>query len=238
MDRIVEVKVSGTHVWKDSQSAGTQGEVNATYLRIEFDEGWDGFAKTITWWDAKGENPTSRVLTAAELEDIKASTRIYLTPIVPEALAIWGKCMFSIDGYINGRRQRSAYASMVVKPKGNGEDITIEAPTPSQIEQMQAQIDILIVDMHRSEAAAEKWANMAQEMAERMTVPAAGNVYNLVLQDRVTGEKFLLLVENGKLTLLATSADLDVTTMSLIDNITGLPYVVIVDDGRLAIEEV
>lgn len=141
MDRIVEVKVNGTHVWKDSQYAGVQGEANATYLRIEFDEGWDGFTKTITWWDAKGENPTPRVMTSTDLDDITASSRIYLTPIVPEALAIWGKCMFSIDGYINGKRQRSAYASMVVKPRGNGEDITIEDVTPSLAEQLQLKVD-------------------------------------------------------------------------------------------------
>lgn len=172
MDRIVEVKVNGSHVWKDSQSAGTQGEVNATSLRIEFDEGWDGFAKTITWWDAKGENPTSRVLTAAELENIKASTRIYLTPIVPEALAIWGKCMFSIDGYINGRRQRSAYASMVVKPCGNGKDITIEVPTPSQIEQLQAQIDTLLGDMAAEAIKANESANAALQGAASATKSA------------------------------------------------------------------
>ena len=144
MDRIVEVKVNGSNVTKDSQYAGTQGEGNSTYLRIEFDDGWDGFTKTITWWDAKGENPTPRVLTADALEDITASTRIYLTPIVPEALAIWGQCMFAIDGYINGKRRRSAYASMVVRPNGNGEDIAIEDVTPSQAEQLQGQIDTLL----------------------------------------------------------------------------------------------
>ena len=151
MDRIVEVKVSGSHVWKDSQYAGTQGEANITSLRIEFDEGWDGFTKTITWWDAKGENPTARVLTAAALEDIKASTRIYLTPVVPEALAIWGQCMFAIDGYINGKRQKSAYTFMVVRPRGNGEDVGIEGVTPSQAEQLQVQIEQLMEQLQNLE---------------------------------------------------------------------------------------
>jgi len=144
MDRIVEVRVNGSLVTKDSQYAGTQGEANATFLRIEFDEGWDGCAKTITWWDARGENPTARVLTADALEDIKASTRIYLTPVVPEALAIWGQCMFAIDGYINGKRAKSAYARMVVRPRGNGEDVTIEDVTPTVAEQLQVQIEVLL----------------------------------------------------------------------------------------------
>lgn len=193
MDRIVEVKVNGSHVWKDSQHAGTQGEVNATSLRIEFDDGWDGFAKTITWWDAKGENPTSRVLTAAELEDIKASTRIYLTPIVPEALAIWGKCMFSIDGYINGRRQKSAYASMVVKPCGNGKDITIEVPTPSKIEQLQVQIDVIIDTIHDAVEAKE-----AAEEARGKAVGAYFEAKTSELNAQAWAEGGFLYAHNGE----------------------------------------
>lgn len=155
MDRIVEVKVNGNFVTKDCQNAGVQGEGNVTALRIEFDESWFGMAKTITWWDAKGENPTSRVLTADLLEDITASALIYLTTIPPEPLAVWGECMFGIDGYINGKRAKSAYAKMVVKPDGSGKDAIIEEPTPDQIEQLQVQIDTLLADMQAEAIRAE-----------------------------------------------------------------------------------
>lgn len=183
MDRVIEVKVNGTYVSKDHMSAGSQGEANATALRIEFDEGWDGLAKTITWWDAKGENPTSRVLTADLLEDIVASSRIYLTMIPSEALTVWGKCIFSIDGYINGKRLHSVYSQLVVKPNGDGNDVAIESVTPTQVEQLQVQIDSLLGDMQEQaiiatnaataakaseEAAAQSAAEAAQSASESM----------------------------------------------------------------------
>ena len=70
MDRMIEVKVSGDYLTKDNQNAGVQHEANVTALRIAFDESWDGFAKKVTWWDAKGANPVERTLTADLLEDM------------------------------------------------------------------------------------------------------------------------------------------------------------------------
>ena len=176
---VIEVKVKGNYVTKDNKNAGTQGEANAKALRIEFDAGWDGCAKTINWWDAKGIFAVGRVLTADLLEDLKASTRIYLTQIPGEAMLEWGQCMFGIDGYINGKRKRSVYAKLVVKP-GQG-SIVLEEVTPSQIEQLQVQIDTLLSDIQaeanraaaaasaaaKSEAAAEDAAGTAIENANQ-----------------------------------------------------------------------
>ena len=69
MDRIIELKVFGNHISKDSNSAGVRGEANVTKLRITFDDGWDSYAKHMTFWDAYGENPVSIVLTVDRLED-------------------------------------------------------------------------------------------------------------------------------------------------------------------------
>lgn len=164
--RIIEVKVAGTHLTKDSSYAGVQGEANATALRIEFSEEWDGYAKTITWHDAKGEKPTGRILTADLLEDMTASTRIYLTFIPQEALAVRGKCHFAIDGYINGRRGRSVYSELIVKPSGTGADEIINQPTPTQAEQLQGQIDTLLEDMQVEATRAENAADRAEKSAK------------------------------------------------------------------------
>lgn len=170
MDRIIEVKVRGNYVIKDNKNAGTQGEANVTALRIEFDESWDGYAKTITWWDARGQNPTPRILTADLLEDITASTRIYLTPIPGEALVEWGECMFSIDGFTNGRRSRSAYAKMVVV---RGKNATIlEDVTPSVAEQLQVQIDNLLDTIQVYAAAASTNAKVAEDAAKAASASA------------------------------------------------------------------
>ena len=172
MDRLIEVKINGNHLSKDNNLAGVQGEANATYLRIEFDEGWDGYAKTLLWLDARGEKTTGRILTADLLEDITESTRIYLAPIPGEALTEWGEILFAVDGYINGKRQKSAYGRLRVKP--GDEFAVLEDVTPSQAEQLQVQIDSILGDMQtetgRAEAAAEE-AMAARAAAEQ----SAGN---------------------------------------------------------------
>lgn len=85
---------------------------------------------------------------------------------------------------------------------------------------------------------AEHYAGLAQAEADRATVPAAAGVYNVVLTDRVTGEKYALIVEDGRLKLLGVADTLDAVNVNLIDAATGTAYAVVVDSGRLAIEEV
>lgn len=89
-----------------------------------------------------------------------------------------------------------------------------------------------------SENAAADSARRAQAEAERATIPAVAGVYNVILQDRVTGEKYALIVEAEKLKLLGVSNTLDAVNVSLIDTVTGTAYAVVVNGGRLFIEEV
>ena len=163
MDRVIEVKINGNHLSKDNNLAGVQGEANATYLRIEFDEGWDGYAKTLLWLDARGEKTTGRILTADLLEDVTESARIYLAPIPGEALTVWGDILFAVDGYINGKRQKSAYGRLRVKP--GDEFAVLEDVTPSQAEQLQAQIDNLLGDMQEQAVIAHNAAATATQKA-------------------------------------------------------------------------
>ena len=90
----------------------------------------------------------------------------------------------------------------------------------------------------QSAADAEVSANRAQAEAERVTVPAAVGVYNVILTDRVTAERYALIVENGRLSLLGVSVTLEATDMNLIDSATGTAYAVVVESGRLVLEEV
>ena len=90
----------------------------------------------------------------------------------------------------------------------------------------------------QSATEAEASANRAQAEAERVTVPAAVGVYNVVLTDRVTAERYALIVENGRLSLLGVSETLDATDMNLIDSATGTAYAVVVESRRLILEEV
>lgn len=167
MDRIIEVKVNGNYIAKDNKFAGVQHEANVTFLRIEFDEGWDGYAKKVTWWDANGENPVERTLTADLLEDITASTRIYICPIPGEAMAEAGDCTFVIDGYVDGKRQRSVSDTLIVKEAPFIEEADQPAdPTPTQAEQLQVQIDSMLGDMQEQAVIASNAANAAKESEE------------------------------------------------------------------------
>lgn len=181
MDRIVEVKVNGNYITKDNKNAGAQGECNMTALRIEFDEGWDGFAKTVTWWNSRNQNPVKRTLTADQLEDITKSTRIYTTLIPGEPLEFPGMCRFVIDGYSDDKRQRSLQDELLVKPVERADDAGNPVdPIPSQAEQLQVQIDSMLGDMQervvRAEtAAAEAKAseNIVKDSVEAVAESAA-----------------------------------------------------------------
>ena len=202
---VIEVKVKSNFVTKDNKNAGTQGEANAKALRIEFDAGWDGCAKTINWWDAKGIFAVGRVLTADLLEDLKASTRIYLTEIPGEAMREWGQCMFGIDGYINGKRKRSVYAKLVVKP-GQG-SIVLEEVTPSQIEQLQVQIDTLLADMQAEANRAAAAANAAAK-SEAAAEDAAGTAIenaNMAGTSALQARGYAKTAENAALTAQGAS---------------------------------
>lgn len=89
-----------------------------------------------------------------------------------------------------------------------------------------------------SESEAKKWAGVAEAEAERATVPAVDGVYNIVLTDRVTQDRYALIIQGGRLCLLGVSDTLDSTEPLLIDQGNGNAYAVIVQNGRLAIEEV
>lgn len=84
---------------------------------------------------------------------------------------------------------------------------------------------------------ARYWAGRAQAEAERVAVPPVEGVYNVILSDRTTGERYALLVEDGRLTLLGVSDELDATHLLLIDRGSGISYAAVVKNGRLIIEE-
>ena len=164
MDRIINVKVSGNHISKDNKNAGVRGEANVTNLRITFDEGWRYYAKTVTFFDAQGNNPVKRVETTDLIEDNEPNTLTYLTPIPKEALAIAGELTFVIDGYFDGKRQRSIADKLVVKDAPISDNAAEPTdPTPEPYEQLQGQIDKILVDIQLTKDAKETSQVNAQE---------------------------------------------------------------------------
>ena len=170
MDRIIKVNVGGNYISKDNKNAGVRGEANVTYLRITFDEGWDKYAKKVTFWDARGGNPVERTLTTDLLENIKENTRVYLVPIPAEPMAEAGTLTFVIDGFYEGKRQRSISDQLEVKDAPIADNAGEPTdPTPTQAEQLQGQIEEILGDIKQSAIArdqAEVFKNEAAQYAE------------------------------------------------------------------------
>ena len=193
MDRIIEVKVNGNFLSKDNKNAGVRGEGNVTQLRITFDAGWQGYAKKVAFWDAHGCNPVERTLTTDLLENIVESTEIYLVPIPPEAMAEAGMLTFVVDGYIDGKRQRSLADKLEVKDAPIAEDAGEPTdPTPTQAEQLQKQIDAIKLVI-RDAVEAKGVAVEAQAVA----VKSAEEAENYASQALLTVGKTSYIGENG-----------------------------------------
>ncbi|MBE7025049.1 MAG: hypothetical protein E7408_03225 [Ruminococcaceae bacterium] len=155
MDRIIEVKVFGNHLTKDSKNAGTRGEANVTKLRISFDEGWDGYAKDIVFWDAYGENAVRIMLT----ENLMESIGMYLVPIPAEAMARAGMLTFTIKGAADDKIQASVTGKLEVK---DSPDILEPIPpTPTEIQQMQTQVEDVLDKIVDAAEATKAIKNMS-----------------------------------------------------------------------------
>ncbi len=156
MERIINVKVGGNHLSKDSNNAGTRGEANATILRITFDESWDRYGKTVVFWDAHGLNPTRCTLTTdlweTDEENPEETPRTYKLPIPKEALGLAGEFTFVIEGYLLDENQnpiaRQISVSGVLEVDDSPITDVVNIPTPSEVAQMQAQYDAIANTIH------------------------------------------------------------------------------------------
>lgn len=196
MDRIIEVKVGGNYITKDSKNAGVRGEANVTVMRIAFDEGWDGYAKSITFWDAHGENPVKITLTTNLLENKLDNTRVYLVPIPSEPMAEAGTMTFVIDGYTDGKRQRSVSDTLEVKYAPEADDAGEPTdPTPTQAEQLQKEIDGIIYDI-QNVAQSSEYATQAANSARQASASAVNAQASAERAEKAAG-KASYIGENG-----------------------------------------
>ena len=160
--REIHVSIYDSVLRKDSRYGGVRGEGNVTDLVISFRSGWDGMAKTVTFWDAKGANPVKRTLTVDLLDNLAGEADTYRVPIPPEPLAEAGEMTFVVDGYLDGKRARTAADRLEVDDAPVAADPADPTdPTPSQAEQLQQEIDAMMEQL--SQAAQD--AGDAQESA-------------------------------------------------------------------------
>lgn len=157
MDRIINVKVGGNYLSKDNKNAGVRGESNVTKLRITFDEGWDGYAIKVIFWNARGLNPVS-ILLEPHLEE---SRLVYLVPIPAEPMKETGKLTFVIEGSIDDKVQRSLSDTLEVKESPIAENVGQPVPpTPDELTQVRQEIAKIKDDVIKAkEASADAATN-------------------------------------------------------------------------------
>lgn len=167
MDRIINVKVSGNYVSKDNKVAGVRGEGNVTTLRITFDAGWYDYSKTVTFFDARGENPVKVILTTNISEKVVDKAETYRVPIPQEPMMVAGMLTFVIDGVIEGKRQRSLSDQLEVKDAPIADDaVEPTDPTATPYEQLQAEFEAVKGDILSAAENATKAENSMIEAAE------------------------------------------------------------------------
>ena len=195
MDCTIDVKVRGSHLTKDNRNAGVQHEANVKKLRIDFDDGWDNYGKTVTFWNALMDNPVKIVLTTDRLEDIELNTRVYIVPIPGEAMNEAGDLTFVIDGYIDGKRKRSVSDTLWVREAPFEPDAAEPAdPTPTQAEQLQKEIDGILGTIQQSIGAAAdaqqaaSWAESSSQEAYQYAQDANASFNSTVVNVELAQE--------------------------------------------------
>lgn len=155
--RQLRIKIVGDRVYASRGKAGIQGESGATQVFLDFDESWDGYAKTITWWNAKLENPVQRILTTDLLEHAAVNPRVYVTVVPGEALTEAGECTMLLEGAAEGIVVRSAAETFDVEAAPSTEGAADpEDPTPTQAAQLQLQIEAILEDIRTAADSAER----------------------------------------------------------------------------------
>lgn len=169
MDGIINVRVNGYSIAKDGNCAGAQHEVYSAKLRIFFSDDWLGFVKTITFWNALGENPVKVVLG----EHLADGENVYLVSIPGEAMTEVGFFTFTIDGYdekaygeegnYEGVRKRSVEEKLKVLPsrKDNHAGEPQDA-TPEPYEQLQKELESIAKDILDTNTRVDGKADMEE----------------------------------------------------------------------------
>jgi hypothetical protein len=145
--RTITVSVLDEVIKASSNIAGAAGSYNAVTLEITFSDAWDGLSRKVYFYNAKGGGLVYVLLTPAHLKE--GTTNVYQLPIPAEPLAYEGDMTMTIKGYLlNGTEESIVMLTMqkAFKVYASGYADTSAGPaepTPTQAEQLQAQIDAL-----------------------------------------------------------------------------------------------
>ena len=206
----------------------TRAVVAATAMFVVLPARWDPFAD-----ESQDVTPSQADQLQAQYEDIKRD--IAKAAAASDALELAQEAQARSE---YARDLAQTYASQSAGYMAEAKNQAAVAAGHAQnalqaVEDTQNEVKNAAAEADRAEEAAAQ----AQAEAERVGVPAAVGVYNIILQDRVTGQRYALLIEKGLICTLEVRSDLEATEMLLVDTATGTTYTLGVDAGNLYIEE-
>lgn len=146
--RIVKLQISNEYIHGSGVSIGAAGSHDDVLLEMDFRPSsvWAGTTRRAIFANALGENRTVIVLTTNLLEE--GQGEIYLVPVPQEAKDVAGECFLTVEGFVtdvNGKEivrcvtEEARFRVLPSKLYTNDTD----SVTPSQAEQLQAEIDDL-----------------------------------------------------------------------------------------------
>lgn len=181
--------------------------------------------------DPKPVTPTQAEQLQAEIDDIKG-TVVNAGISERNAAASAAAALESKNGAVSARDLSQAYLQQSIQYYTRTEGSAARAAASA----LQAAQRAKEAQAEAQEAEAQ--ANRAQAEADRATVPAVAGIYNIIIPDRTTGEKYAVLFEGGKLYLLGVAATMQATDFVLVDSASGKNYRLGVENKLLIVEEV
>lgn len=179
MNQIITLLVDGSYIKYTGGSDGaTTGSYKATTLRMTFSSEWDGTSKTVYFTDALGEHSVSVVLGLDRL--VGGTTDTYDVEMPVEALTNAGYVTMTVKGTAVSGGAASRIITTAAKqfrvrdseiPENVGNSGII---TPSEKDQLQAEIDALAPMFTTYKEAAETAAGNAKE-SETAAASSAAN---------------------------------------------------------------
>lgn len=242
--KIVTLQIKDEFISGAGVSIGAVGSHDDVLLEMDFRKSaaWDGTTKRAIFSNALGKTITPVLLTTNLLEE--GQSDVYLVPVPGEAKDVAGECFLTVEGFFINDGVETV---RIVTEEVNFRVLPSKLYTgtfiisPSAAEQLQAEIEQIKTGQAEAEKAVEQArseADRAQAEAERASVPAVDGVYNIIIVDRITGDKYALIVENGVLEILGVSNTLKATELNLIDSVTGVAYELLVESGKITLQEV
>ena len=173
--RIVALKIAGEHIMGAGVPIGAVGSHDEVLLEMDFRPSrlWVGTTRRAIFSNALGEDRTVIILGTNLLAE--GQSEVYLVPVPQQAKSVAGECFLTVEGFVRDETtgkecircvtQEAAFRVLPSKLYYN-DDTPV---TPSQAEQLQAEIDHIKGDIVEAAKAADakEAAQEAQAAAEQ-----------------------------------------------------------------------